>query len=78
MKNGMYTDVIALFTKYVNTRGEPQSSEGFAQFPAVGVGAGCWDSAGPCWSLQDQGEPQQLTGAIGSERLKPAERWERE
>lgn len=45
MNNGMYTDVTALFKKYVNTQVEPQSSEGFAQFPSVGLEAECWDRA---------------------------------
>lgn len=38
ISNGMDPDVIALGRKYVNTRCELQSSEGFAQLSSVGMG----------------------------------------
>lgn len=59
MNSGMYTDVTALFKQHVNTQCEPQSSEGFAQFPCVGMEAECCavllvPAAPGC-----EGEPQQ-------------------
>lgn len=78
MKNGMYTDVIALFKKYVNIQCEPQSSEEFAQFPSVGMGAGCWDSAAaePSASPADPAAPgaEGRTTAINkSQQLRETE-----
>lgn len=59
INNGMYTDVIALLRKYVNSQCEPQSSEGFAQFPSVGMEAECWGSAAdePSASSADPATP---------------------
>lgn len=45
INKGMYTDVLALLKKCVNTQYEPQSSEGFAQLSSAGMEAECRDSA---------------------------------
>lgn len=41
----MYTDVIALFKKYVNTQYEHQSSEEFAHLSSVGMETEGWEAA---------------------------------
>lgn len=45
INNGMHTDVIELFQKYVNTHYEHQSSEEFAQLSSVGMETEGWEAA---------------------------------
>jgi len=41
----MYTDVLALFRKYVNTQYEHQNSEEFAQLSSVEMDTEGWEAA---------------------------------
>ena len=45
INNGMYTDVLALFRKYVNTQYEHQNSEEFAQLSSVEMDTEGWEAA---------------------------------
>lgn len=44
INNGMHTDVIALFQKYVNTQYEHQSSEECAQLSSLGMETEGWEA----------------------------------